>query len=153
MELDREDNGDVGPMVERLTVTVEEATVMLGISRTTAYGCASRNEIPPSGWVVGSWCRRPRSRQCSPATGNLPDGGRTTRQRDPTRARTYTADMARRADDLGDDSSILVANPEVDTSVEAVAAWIDEIERADDWLELRVGADQLIADDRSTRGS
>ena len=33
-------------MVERLTVTVEEAAVMLGISRTTAYGCASRNEIP-----------------------------------------------------------------------------------------------------------
>ena len=61
--------------------------------------------------------------------------------------------MARRADDLGDDSSIVVANPEVDTSVEAVAAWIDEIEHADDWLELRVGADQLIADDRSTRGS
>ena len=61
--------------------------------------------------------------------------------------------MARRADDLGDNSSIVVANPEVDTSVEAVAAWIDEIERADDWLELRVGADQLIADDRSTRGS
>jgi hypothetical protein len=61
--------------------------------------------------------------------------------------------MARRADDLGDDSSIVVANPEVDTSVEAVAAWIDEIERAVDWLELRVGADQLIADDRSARGS
>ena len=61
--------------------------------------------------------------------------------------------MARRADDLGDDSSIVVANPEVDTSVEAVAAWIDEIERLDDWLELRVGADQFIADDRSTRGS
>ncbi len=61
--------------------------------------------------------------------------------------------MARRADDLGDDSSIVVANPEVDTSIEAVAAWIDEIERADDWLELRVSADQLIADDRSTRGS
>ncbi len=46
MELERKDNGDVGPMVERLTVTVEEATVMLGISRTTAYGCASTNEIP-----------------------------------------------------------------------------------------------------------
>ena len=61
--------------------------------------------------------------------------------------------MARRADDLGDNSSIVVANPEADTSVEAVAAWIDEIERADDWLELRVGADQLIAEDRSTRGS
>jgi len=46
VETERESNGDVGPMVERLTVTVEEAAVMLGISRTTAYGCASRNEIP-----------------------------------------------------------------------------------------------------------
>ena len=46
MEMERESSGDVGPMVERLTVTVEEAAVMLGISRTTAYGCASRNEIP-----------------------------------------------------------------------------------------------------------
>ena len=46
MEMERESNGDVGRVVERLTVTVEEAAVMLGISRTTAYGCASRNEIP-----------------------------------------------------------------------------------------------------------
>ena len=44
--MEREDNGDVGRVVERLTVTVEEAAVILGISRTTAYGCASRNEIP-----------------------------------------------------------------------------------------------------------
>ena len=46
MEMEREGNGDVGRMVERLTITVEEAAVMLGISRTTAYSCASRNEIP-----------------------------------------------------------------------------------------------------------
>jgi len=46
VEMERESNGDVGRVVERLTVTVEEAAVMLGISRTTAYGCASRNEIP-----------------------------------------------------------------------------------------------------------
>jgi excisionase family DNA binding protein len=46
VEMEHESNGDVGPLVERLTVTVEEAAVMLGISRTTAYGCASRNEIP-----------------------------------------------------------------------------------------------------------
>ena len=46
MAMEREDNGDVGPMVERLTVTVEEAAVMMGISRRTAYGCASRSEIP-----------------------------------------------------------------------------------------------------------
>lgn len=44
--MERENDGDVGRMVERLTVTVEEAAVMLGSSRTTAYGCASRNEIP-----------------------------------------------------------------------------------------------------------
>lgn len=46
VEMERENDGDVGRMVERLTVTVEEAAAMLGISRTTAYGCASRNEIP-----------------------------------------------------------------------------------------------------------
>lgn len=46
MEVEREHHGDVGRMVERRRVTVEEADVMLGISRTSAYGCASRNEIP-----------------------------------------------------------------------------------------------------------
>jgi excisionase family DNA binding protein len=46
VEMERDSNGDVGRVVERLTVTVDEAAVMLGISRTTAYGCASRNEIP-----------------------------------------------------------------------------------------------------------
>ncbi len=45
VEMEREDNGGVGPMVERLTVTVEEAAVTLGISRTTAYWCASRTKI------------------------------------------------------------------------------------------------------------
>jgi excisionase family DNA binding protein len=29
-----------------MTITVEEAAEMLGISRTSAYGCATRNEIP-----------------------------------------------------------------------------------------------------------
>ena len=46
MEVEREIHGDVGRMVERRTVTVEEAAAILGISRTSAYGCASRNEIP-----------------------------------------------------------------------------------------------------------
>ena len=46
MEVERDSNGDVGRVVERRTVTVEEAAVMLGISLTSAYGCASRNEIP-----------------------------------------------------------------------------------------------------------
>jgi excisionase family DNA binding protein len=48
--------------VRRLTVTVEQAAVMLGISRSAAYGCAARNEIPtirlgrrlvvPTAWLV-----------------------------------------------------------------------------------------------------
>ena len=46
MEVEREIKGDVGQMGERRTVTVEEAAVMLGILRTSAYGCVSRNEIP-----------------------------------------------------------------------------------------------------------
>jgi excisionase family DNA binding protein len=46
VEVERDSNGDVGRVVERRTVTVEEAAVMLGISRTSAYGCVSRNEIP-----------------------------------------------------------------------------------------------------------
>jgi excisionase family DNA binding protein len=32
--------------VRRMTITVGEAAVMLGISRTSAYGCAARGEIP-----------------------------------------------------------------------------------------------------------
>jgi Helix-turn-helix domain len=46
VDMERESNADASPMIERLTVTVEEAAVMLGISRTSAYGCASRDEIP-----------------------------------------------------------------------------------------------------------
>jgi excisionase family DNA binding protein len=33
-------------MGRRMTITVEEAAELLGISRTSAYGCAARNEIP-----------------------------------------------------------------------------------------------------------
>lgn len=33
-------------MGRRMTITVEEAAEMLGISRTSAYLCASRQEIP-----------------------------------------------------------------------------------------------------------
>ena len=46
VNVERELSSDVRRVVARLTVTVEEAAVMLGISRTSAYGCASRNEIP-----------------------------------------------------------------------------------------------------------
>ena len=33
-------------LVDRLTITVGEAAEMLGISRTSAYLCATRREIP-----------------------------------------------------------------------------------------------------------
>jgi excisionase family DNA binding protein len=41
---------DIGPVIERptqrLTMTVEEAAEVLGISRATAYDAVSRGEIP-----------------------------------------------------------------------------------------------------------
>jgi len=45
------DRRTVGPVIEdrpeqRLTMTVEEAAVILGISRATAYDAVSRGEIP-----------------------------------------------------------------------------------------------------------
>ena len=61
--------------------------------------------------------------------------------------------MAWHADDLSRDSSIIVVNSEVDRSVKAVAAWIDELERADDWIDLPVTAAALIDEDRTARGS
>ena len=61
--------------------------------------------------------------------------------------------MARRADDLGGDSSIEVINPETDTSAEAIAAWIAELEQENDWIDLPVTAAELIAQDRAARSS
>jgi hypothetical protein len=61
--------------------------------------------------------------------------------------------MARRADDFSADTSIALVNPEVDTSVEALAAWIAELEADDDWVELPVTAAELIAEDRAARRS
>jgi excisionase family DNA binding protein len=34
------------PRIERLTLTVDEVAVALGISRSSAYECAKRGEIP-----------------------------------------------------------------------------------------------------------
>ncbi len=59
--------------------------------------------------------------------------------------------MARRADGFGNDSSIDVVNPDDDTSVEALAAWIAELERDDDWVDLPTTAAALIAEDRTAR--
>ena len=61
--------------------------------------------------------------------------------------------MVRRADDFGNDSSIDVVNPDDDTSREALAAWIAELERDDDWIELPTTVAVLIDEDHNTRGS
>ena len=61
--------------------------------------------------------------------------------------------MARRADDFSNDLSIDVVNPDDDTSVEAIAAWIADLERDDDWIDLPTTAAALIAEDRSVLGS
>lgn len=45
--------------------------------------------------------------------------------------------MARLADELGDDSSIVVVNPDDDVSIEALQAWIEDVERDGDWIDLR----------------
>lgn len=65
----------------------------------------------------------------------------------------YVVPMARRADDFGNDSSIDVINPEDDTSAEAIAAWIADLERDDDWIDLGSTAADLIAEDRAVNGS
>ena len=61
--------------------------------------------------------------------------------------------MVRRADDFGNDSSIDVVNPADDTSTEALAAWIAELEGADDWIELPMTAAVLIDEDRARRAA
>jgi hypothetical protein len=61
--------------------------------------------------------------------------------------------VAKRADDFGGDSSIEVINPETDTSTEALTAWIAELERDNDWIDLPVTAAELIAQERAARSS
>ena len=61
--------------------------------------------------------------------------------------------MARRADDFAGDATIAVVNPNDDTSVEALATWIADLERDDDWIDLPTTAAHLIAEDRTARGS
>jgi hypothetical protein len=57
------------------------------------------------------------------------------------------------ADDFQDDQAIEIVNSNVDTSPDAVAAWIAELERDDDWIELPATAAELIDEDRTTRTS
>jgi excisionase family DNA binding protein len=50
-------------MVGRVTITVGEAAEMLGISRTSAYLCARRREIPTV--RLGRRVKRPGFDDCS----------------------------------------------------------------------------------------
>ncbi len=61
--------------------------------------------------------------------------------------------MARRVDDFQDDQAIEIVNSNVDTSPDAVAAWIADLERDDDWIELPTTAAELIDEDRTTSAS
>ena len=61
--------------------------------------------------------------------------------------------MARRVDDFHDDQAIEIVNSNADTSPEAIAAWIADLERDGDWLDLPTTAAELIDEDRSTRAS
>ncbi len=44
-------------------------------------------------------------------------------------------------------------NPDEDTSPEALAAWLAELDAADDWIDLPVTAAELLAEDRADAGS
>lgn len=61
--------------------------------------------------------------------------------------------MATRAEDFRSDSSIDVVNPDADTSIEALKAWIASLEREDDWIDLPMTAAEMIEEDRATHGS
>lgn len=67
--------------------------------------------------------------------------------------RGYPREMAQSAQDFSGDRAIALVNPEADTSLDAVAVWIAELEADDDWLELAVSAADLIAKDRDSRQS
>ncbi len=45
--------------------------------------------------------------------------------------------MARRADELGNDASIVIVNPDDDVSIEALGAWIHAVESDGDWIDCR----------------
>ena len=67
--------------------------------------------------------------------------------------RGYAVAVVRRAGDLHDDPAIEIVNPDEDTSPEAVAAWLAELDAAGDWIDLPVTAAELLAEDRADAGS
>jgi hypothetical protein len=70
-----------------------------------------------------------------------------------TGGREYAGVVARRAGDLRDDPAIEIVNPDDDTSPEALAAWLAELDADDDWIELPVTAAELLAEDRADADS
>lgn len=61
--------------------------------------------------------------------------------------------MAKRADDFLNDSMIDVVNADDDNSIDALTAWLAELERDADWIDLPTTAAELIAEDRGSRRS
>lgn len=57
--------------------------------------------------------------------------------------------MAKRVEDIVGDPLIVLVNPDDDTSVEALEAWIAELEASDDWIDLPTTAAEIIAEDRA----
>jgi hypothetical protein len=57
--------------------------------------------------------------------------------------------VVQRAGDLHDDPAIEIVNPDEDASPEAIAAWLADLDAADDWVELPVTAAELLAKDRA----
>ena len=72
---------------------------------------------------------------------------------DVQRGRGYAVAVVRRAGDLHDDPAIEIVNPDEDTSPEALAAWLTELDAAGDWIDLPVTAAELLAEDRADAGS
>jgi hypothetical protein len=71
----------------------------------------------------------------------------------PAGGQEYAGVVARRAGDLHDDPAIEIVNPDDDTSPEALAAWLAELDGDDDWIELPVTAAELLAEDRADADS
>jgi hypothetical protein len=61
----------------------------------------------------------------------------------------YDRSVDTRTSNIPNDPLIVLVNPNDDTSVEALEAWIAELEASDDWIDLPTTAAELIAEDRS----
>jgi hypothetical protein len=57
--------------------------------------------------------------------------------------------VVRRAADVDGKPAIEIVNPDDDTSPEAIAGWLAELDAADDWIDLPVTAADLLAEERA----